>query len=167
MQLALEDIETSLADRDAEDGGQPNSTADKPADQHNKRRINRGALPAHLPRVHVTIEPDSTLCPCCHGQMHVIGEDSSQRLDRIPAQSNAVAIISYEEKPDIQAIAMTAPDLPPELGVHATFAREHDSYQRRAGTMSSAPRFSGRNDARAAAPLRQLRSRSGTVDQST
>src|SRR6202045_4567750 len=58
MQLALEDIETSLADRDAEDEGQQNSTADRPADERSKRRINRGSLPAHLPRVHVTIEPE-------------------------------------------------------------------------------------------------------------
>ena len=38
--------------------------------------------------------------------------------------SDAVAIISYDEKPGIQAIATTAPDLPPEPGVHATFARD-------------------------------------------
>ena len=31
-----------------------------------------------------------------------------------------VAIISYDEKPGIQAIETTAPDLPPEPGVHAT-----------------------------------------------
>jgi hypothetical protein len=36
---------------------------------------------------------------------------------------DAVAIISYDEKPGIQAIATTAADLPPEPGVHATFAR--------------------------------------------
>jgi hypothetical protein len=39
--------------------------------------------------------------------------------------SDAVAIISYDEKPGIQAIATTAPDWPPELGTHATFARDH------------------------------------------
>ena len=33
-----------------------------------------------------------------------------------------MAVISYDEKPGIQAIATTAPDLPPEPGVHATFA---------------------------------------------
>src|SRR6266849_7447239 len=65
MQLALEDIETSIANRDAEEP-QQNSAADKPADQRKKRRINRGALPAHLPHVHITIEPESTACPCCH-----------------------------------------------------------------------------------------------------
>src|SRR5262245_17645339 len=39
--------------------------------------------------------------------------------------SDAVAVISYDEKPGIQAIATTAPDLPPVPGVHAIFAREH------------------------------------------
>src|SRR6478672_7492909 len=37
-----------------------------------------------------------------------------------------VAIISYDEKPGIQAVATTAPDLPPQPGVHATFARDHE-----------------------------------------
>src|SRR6202030_4225754 len=48
--------------------------------------------------------------------------------------SNEVAIISYDEKPGIQAIATTAPDLPPEPGVHTTFAREHE--YKRPGTVS-------------------------------
>ena len=56
MQLALEDIETSLASRDAEEQEHQNGAADKPADQRKKRRINRGALPAHLPHVHVTLD---------------------------------------------------------------------------------------------------------------
>jgi hypothetical protein len=30
-----------------------------------KRRANRGALPTHLPRVDVTIEPEDINCPCC------------------------------------------------------------------------------------------------------
>ena len=45
-----------------------------------------------------------------------------------------MAIISYDEKPGIQAIATTAPDLPPEPGVHASFAREHE--YKRHGTVS-------------------------------
>ena len=40
--------------------------------------------------------------------------------------TDAVAIISYDEKPGIQAIATTAPDLPPKPGLHATFARDHE-----------------------------------------
>ena len=48
--------------------------------------------------------------------------------------SDAVAIVSYDEKPGIQAIATTAPDLPPEPGRHATFARDHE--YKRHGTVS-------------------------------
>ncbi len=46
----------------------------------------------------------------------------------------AVAIISCDEKPGIQALATTAPDLPPEPKVHETLARDQE-YVRR-GTMS-------------------------------
>ena len=45
-----------------------------------------------------------------------------------------VAIVSYDEKPGIQAIATTAPDLPPKPGVYATFARDHE--YKRHGTLS-------------------------------
>src|SRR5215467_13261936 len=48
--------------------------------------------------------------------------------------SDAVAIISYDEKPGIQAIANTAPDLPPQPGAHATFGRDHE--YKRHGTVS-------------------------------
>ena len=48
--------------------------------------------------------------------------------------SKPVAIVSYDEKPGIQAIATTAPDLPPEPGVHVTFARDHE--YKRHGTLS-------------------------------
>jgi transposase len=48
--------------------------------------------------------------------------------------SDAVAIVSYDEKPGIQAIATTAPDLPPEPGRHATFERDHE--YKRQGTVS-------------------------------
>jgi transposase len=48
--------------------------------------------------------------------------------------SEAVAIISYDEKPGIQAIATTSPDLSPEPGKHATIARDHE--YKRHGTVS-------------------------------
>ena len=45
-------------------------------------------------------------------------------------------IVSYDEKPGIQAIATTAPDLPPVPGRHARrrFARDHE--YKRHGTLS-------------------------------
>src|SRR6266436_6208713 len=48
--------------------------------------------------------------------------------------NKAVTVISYDEKPGIQAIATTAPDLPPEPGVHPTFTREFE--YKRHGTVS-------------------------------
>ncbi|WP_219684378.1 IS630 family transposase [Bradyrhizobium canariense] len=45
-----------------------------------------------------------------------------------------MTIVSCDEKPAIQAIATTAPDLPPKPGVHATFARDHE--YKRHGTLS-------------------------------
>src|SRR5712672_2339161 len=45
-----------------------------------------------------------------------------------------VAIVSSDETPGIQAIATTAPDLPPKPGVHATFARDYE--YKRHGTLS-------------------------------
>jgi transposase len=53
--------------------------------------------------------------------------------EREDAEPN-VAIISYDEKPGIQAIGSTAPDLPPQSGSHAGWAREHE-YERH-GTLS-------------------------------
>jgi transposase len=49
------------------------------------------------------------------------------------AETN-VAVISYDEKPGIQAIGTTAPDLPPQPGHHAGFARDHE--YKRHGTLS-------------------------------
>jgi transposase len=45
-----------------------------------------------------------------------------------------VAIVSYDEKPGVQAIASTAPDLPPLPGIHPSVARDHE--YKRHGTVS-------------------------------
>ena len=85
--LALEDIEQAIAGDEAREDKKNAAAAEARAA---KRRANRGALPAHLPRVDVTIEPDDTNCPCCKAPMHVIGEETSQRLDVIPAQFRVI-----------------------------------------------------------------------------
>jgi transposase len=81
--LALEDVEQAVAVAEADDDKRNKAAATARAE---KRRANRGALPAHLPRVHVTIEPENRNCPCCRSPMHAIGADVSERLDVIPAQ---------------------------------------------------------------------------------
>jgi len=87
LQLAFEAIEQAIAKADAEAEKQdPELRKDKAT----KRRTNRGALPAHLPRIEVTLTPDDTACPCCRATMTVIGEDTSERLDVIPAQFRVI-----------------------------------------------------------------------------
>jgi transposase len=50
-----------------------------------KAKRNIGALPKHLPRCESVIEPETTVCPCCAGKLHRIGEDVSEALDVTPA----------------------------------------------------------------------------------
>ena len=90
LKLALEDLEQALAQGEAEEE-KATRTINKTTTRSNKEpRTTRGSLPDHLPRVEIVIEPEDTACPCCGGAMHVIGEDSSQRLDVIPAQHQVV-----------------------------------------------------------------------------
>src|SRR4029077_15975523 len=79
----LEDGEQAEADRAAKTDG--SSPEDRQARAH-KRRINRGALPGHLPRIEVVVDINDKACPCCQGELHRIGEDRSERLDIVPAQ---------------------------------------------------------------------------------
>jgi transposase len=57
-----------------------------------RRRRNRGALPAHLPRIETIIDVEDTTCPCCRNLLHSIGEDVSQRLDIVPAQLRVLVV---------------------------------------------------------------------------
>src|SRR6202140_1067495 len=83
MLLGLEDVEQAEANRAAQTDG--SSPEDRRA-RAQKRRINRGALPGHLPRIEIIVDIDNKTCPCCQGELHRIGEDRSERLDIVPAQ---------------------------------------------------------------------------------
>jgi transposase len=86
INLALEDVETGIAAKDAK-AEKRSETAKRHGVKN--RRANRGRLPAHLPREELVIEPESKVCPCgC--SLHVIGEDVSERLDRIPARLRVI-----------------------------------------------------------------------------
>lgn len=87
LNLALEDLEAAVAAAEAED-----DKVNKPRgrERARERRANRGALPQHLPRVHVTIVPEDTNCPGCKGAMHVMGEEAAERLDVVPAQLRVI-----------------------------------------------------------------------------
>ena len=72
---------------------------------------------------------------CVYRQVKLLKE-AAAAATRNPerSRSEGVAIISYDEKPGIQAIANTAPDLPPAPGMHAALAREYE--YKRHGTVS-------------------------------
>ena len=59
---------------------------------------------------------------------------AAEMLRQIPEADRPVAVLSYDEKPGIQAIASTAPDLPPKPGKHATVQRDHE--YKRLGTLT-------------------------------
>lgn len=78
FELALEDIETALAE--AEQARDKASRTSPPC----PRKTNRGSLPAHLERIEQTVDVENKACPCCGGGLHQIGEDVSERLDVVP-----------------------------------------------------------------------------------
>ena len=87
IELALEDVETGFG---IEDAAIEAGSGVARAEGTKTRRANRGHLPRHLPREEIVIEPEHTDCPCCGGALHVIGEDVSERLDKIPAKLRVI-----------------------------------------------------------------------------
>jgi transposase len=67
---------------------------------------------------------------CIYREVQVLKKAAA----RSKKSQKSVAILSCDEKPGIQAIATTAPDLPPVPGAHASFARDHE--YKRHGTLS-------------------------------
>ena len=87
LQQGVEDLEQSVAAQMA--GLEAAPTATKPAPNPppaTPPQRNRGALPAHLPRIEVVVDIADKACPCCGGRLHVIGEDRAEMLDYVPAQ---------------------------------------------------------------------------------
>jgi len=83
LQLGLEEVEQSLGAAQAVVSEPP--TDSKASGERQPPQRNRGALPAHLPRVEIVIDVEDKRCPCCGGAMHVIGEDVAEMLDVVPA----------------------------------------------------------------------------------
>lgn len=87
IELALEDVETQNG---AEDAAAEKVDSIIKAEGAQARRVNRGHLPQHLPREEVVIEPEAKICSCCGSALHIIGEDVSERLDKIPARLRVI-----------------------------------------------------------------------------
>jgi transposase len=71
---------------------------------------------------------------CVYREVALLKAAQAQDAAGPDQEPPAVAIISYDEKPGIQALATTAPDLPPEPMRHQTVARDHEYV--RLGTLS-------------------------------
>ena len=96
--------------------------------------LNRQALKPHkvryyLERRDAEFETKMAEVLCVYREVAILKSTAASQKS-----SQAVAIVSFDEKPGIQAIATTAPDLSPVPGVYATFARDHE--YKRQGTLS-------------------------------
>ena len=87
--LGLEEVEQVAASSEAE--GETAAPAER-ARRAARRRMNRGSLPAHLPRIEMVVDIEDHSCPCCRNALHRIGEDRSERLDIIPAQLRVLVV---------------------------------------------------------------------------
>ena len=67
---------------------------------------------------------------CVYREVQVLKNAAAKAKKKAKKPGKPVTIVSYDEKPGIQAIATTAPDLPPD----ATFARDYE--YKRHGTLS-------------------------------
>jgi transposase len=87
----LEQLELSLADME-EDAAQAEAAAQMAAATaktavaaFERRKPARRPLPDHLPRERV-VYPSPSMCPCCGGVLHKLGEDVTETLEMIPRQ---------------------------------------------------------------------------------
>ena len=91
-----------------------------------KEEIKPHKVRYYLEQRDAEFEPKMAEVLCVYRQVEVLKRAPKRR-------GTPVAIVSYDEKPGIQAIATTAPDLPPEPSVHPTFARDYE--YKRHGTL--------------------------------
>ena len=70
---------------------------------------------------------------CVYREVQVL-KKAAAKAKTAKKPGKPVTIVSYDEKPGIQAVATTAPDLPPVPGTYATFARDYE--YKRHGTLS-------------------------------
>src|ERR1700722_3533915 len=87
----------------------------------------------YLERRDVAFETKMADVLCVYREVTVLRAGEHARAETDASKCN-VAIISYDEKPGLQAIDNTVPDLPPKPGVHAAFGRDHE--YKRHGTLS-------------------------------
>jgi hypothetical protein len=86
LPLGLDDVSMVPSEPAPETASRP---VRREAPARPKPARNIGALPNHLPREDVVIEPATSECPCCRGKLHRIGEGSRDRGRRLRKPENA------------------------------------------------------------------------------
>jgi transposase len=85
LALSLEAIEEQIAALQAKSDPLPSA-----ASTDTEKKPGRRPLPGHLPREERRHEPAGCVCPDCGGKLHVIGEDTSEVLDYVPARFKVI-----------------------------------------------------------------------------
>ena len=88
LALALEDFDSDIARVEADLPRLAPGKEQKPG----RASDDRPSLPDHLPREDVTLDIDASLCPCCGGAIHKIGETVSEMLDYVPVRLQVLRI---------------------------------------------------------------------------
>ena len=97
----------------------------------NKQEVKPHKVRYYLERRDAEFEPKMAEVLCVYREVAILKGNAAATTKK---PSKPVAIVSYDEKPGIQAIATTAPDLPPQPGAYASFARDYE--YKRHGTVS-------------------------------
>lgn len=85
LALALEDLDGDIARI-----WESRPVVAKPSSE---RPAQHGSLPDHLPRQDVVLDVGGTICACCGGPLHAIGESVSEMLDWVPAQLRVIRTV--------------------------------------------------------------------------
>jgi transposase len=87
MQFGFEDLEADLARSEAKlPSSEQKASSSKPPPG------DRPSLPSHLPREDRRFDIEHQVCPCCGGELHLIGETVSEMLDHVPARLRVIRI---------------------------------------------------------------------------
>jgi transposase len=125
LALGLEDVATVPVEPEPRASGEAAGRITTPRPKASR---NIGSLPNHLPREEMVIEPAISVCPCCAGRLHRIGEDVSEMLDIVPAVVRVKRIVRPRygcracESAVVQA---AAPQRPIEGGLPTTALLAH------------------------------------------
>jgi transposase len=98
----------------------------------NKQEVKPHKVRYYLERRDAEFGAKMTEVLCVYREVAILKKKAATAASKSPGKP--MAIVSYDEKPGIQAIATTGPDLPPRPGVHPTFTRDHE--YKRHGTLS-------------------------------